>query len=124
MEGAREFSTMFKTGQYDKLFLTSSHHARGKTFHIHVLPEDVKVESREELYKIKGRVEVYGIIGGQPGWTERYGWIHQGKWCADFGKLVIAREEEIKNSKSRVKIISDKNKVLEQKLVAELLEKY
>ena len=38
---------------------------------------------------------MYGITGGQPGWTETYGWLHRGKWEQDFAALVAQRRIEI-----------------------------
>jgi len=124
MKGAREFAELFETGQYGKLFLTSGSHARGKEFFIHVLPEGVKVKDTMELYKTESKVEVYGVIGGNPGWTEWYGWIHQGKWCADFGKLVGERKNEIENSNNKDTAISEEKQAQDKKRTAELLGNY
>lgn len=97
MNGAREFAEMFRTGQHDRLYLVSGHHARGKTFHIYVLPEGVAAESNGPCNGPvnSDAVEVYGIVGGQPGWTESYGWLHKGRWQADFAELVAKRQAEI-----------------------------
>jgi len=124
MKGAREFAELFETGQYGKLFIETGSHARGKIFRIYVLPEGAKVKYTMELYEIKGVVEVYGIVGGQPGWTEQYDWIHTGKWCADFGKLVGERKKEIQNSNNKDTILSEEKQQNEKKRVAELLDKY
>ena len=48
-----------------------------------------------EALKERPAVEVYGITGGQPGWTETYGWLHRGKWEQDFAALVEKRRTEI-----------------------------
>ncbi len=93
MQGAREYATMFSSGQHGRLYLTSGQHARGKEFHIWVLPSDEKVAGMPWI--VSGAVEVYGITGGQPGWTETYGWLHRGKWEQDFAALVEARRAEI-----------------------------
>ena len=61
MEGARKYATMFKTGQYGKLYLVSSHHARGKTFRIYVIPEG-------EDAKPNGDSDVPRRIGLPNGW--------------------------------------------------------
>lgn len=92
MQGANQYAWMFKTGQYDRFYITSGSHARGSTFHIQILPEGIRAipngPSPNNLCVNENAVEVYGIIGGHPGWTESYGWLHQGKWQNDFEKLV------------------------------------
>ena len=93
MQGAREYARMFSSGQHGRLYLTSSEHARGKEFHVWVLPSEEKVAVLP--WNVQGAVEVYGITGGQPGWTETYGWLHRGKWEQDFAALVEARLAEI-----------------------------
>lgn len=93
MNGAREYATMFRTGQHGRLYLVSDKHARGKTFRIWVLPSTDPPGGMP--WSVKDAVEVYGITGGQPGWTESYGWLHRGKWEQDFADLVEARKAEI-----------------------------
>lgn len=102
MKGANEYAKLFKTGQHGRLYLVSSSHARGKTFHIYVLPEgEAALPNSDNAPLNKNKVEVYGITGGQPGWTEEYSWLHHGKWEQDFAELVekrraaIAEEEAI-----------------------------
>lgn len=93
MHGAREYATMLRSGQHGRLYLVSGEHARGKTFHIWVLPSAEPVTGMP--WSVKDAVEVYGITGGQPGWTETYGWLHRGKWEQDFAALVETRRTEI-----------------------------
>lgn len=97
MNGAREFAELFPTGQYGRLYLVSGSHARGKTFHIYVLPADVTAipNGSQNRCLNKDAVEVYGITGGQPGWTESYGWLYGGKWQSDFAALVADKKAEI-----------------------------
>jgi hypothetical protein len=96
MRGAREYANMFRTGQYGRLYLVSSSHARGKTFHIFVLPAGENATPNGENAPLnKDAVEVYGIINGQPGWTENYGWLHKGRWIEDFDNLCAVRKSEI-----------------------------
>ena len=94
MKGAREYARLFKTGQHGKLYITVGRHARGLFFHIQVLPEGEEAipNGESNLCINDNAIEVYGIIGGQPGWTERYGWLHEGKWQQDFYKLVEKRK--------------------------------
>jgi len=95
MKGANEYAKLFKTGQYGQLYIRSSSHARGKTFHVYVLPEGEKaIPNYDNPPLNKNCVEVYGVVSGQPGWTETYGWLHEGKWKDDFYKLVEERKAQ------------------------------
>lgn len=97
MNGARQYAELFKTGQFGRLYIVSGSHARGKTFHIYVLPKGVEAQSNgpNNAPLNVDAVEVYGITGGQPGWTETYGWLHAGKWQQDFLEVVANRQAEL-----------------------------
>lgn len=56
------------------IFVTSTH-ARGECFHMYI----VNTHDNDEEIK-KNAIEVYGVISGNSGWTEEYGWLHRGKW--------------------------------------------
>ena len=93
MKGAREYVQYLESGVFGRLQIVVGGHARGRTLHIYVLPEPGSLEAS---------VEVYGVVKGQPGWDEEYGWLVDGPWVADFGKLVAvgkAREAEIEAAK-------------------------
>ena len=87
MQGAREYAKLIPTGWYGKLYCVSGRHARGSTFHIYVMPKGATTITVDS-------VEVFGIIGGNPGWTECYGWLHQGKWQEDFRVLLESKKKE------------------------------
>lgn len=93
MNGAREYATLFMSGQYGRLYIESSGHARGKTFHIWVLASEEPLLTHPS--SSNSTVEVYGITGGNHGWTETYGWLHRGKWEQDFYALVEKRRAAI-----------------------------
>lgn len=95
MNGAREFAALFQTGQIGRLYVVAGRHARGRTFRIFVLPEGeaARPNGSENAPLNSDAVEVYGVTGGNPGWTESYGWLHDGKWVNDFMALVVARTE-------------------------------
>ena len=97
MNGARDYARLFGTGQYGRLFIVSGSHARGSTFHIFVLPEGEKAIPNGPSNGPLNRdaVEVYGVVGGNRGWTESYGWLHHGKWESDFDRLVEAKKQQI-----------------------------
>lgn len=125
MNGAREYAELFPAGQHGQLLLLSGSHARGRTFHIYVLPEGVQAERLVgHLRPPSGAVEVYGILGGQPGWTEYYGWIHEGPWQDDFSRLVEAREKEVAQKKAQKKAEQTAAKQAEEKRTADLLSTY
>lgn len=112
MIGAREYAELFKTGQYDRLYIVSGSHARGKTFRIQVLPKDETAIPNGDgnLCLNKDAVTVYDIISGQPGWAEIYGWLHEGKWQADFFDLVEKQMELLENERKQTEVLSNKYK--------------
>jgi hypothetical protein len=117
MKGAREYAQMFSTKQHGKLFLVSDSHARGKTFSIWILPSEEPINKMP--WTIKDAVQVYGITGGQPGWTETYGWLHDGKWKDDFAKLVAARKIEIEEAKAeRARAIAERERAATERKTA------
>lgn len=89
MKGARRYADLFKTGQYGRLYLVSGSHARGKTFRIYILPDgNNALPNGEHNPPLNtNAVEVYGVVSGNPGWTESYDWIHRGKWQNDFYEI-------------------------------------
>jgi hypothetical protein len=94
MKGADEFCKVFKkTERIGRLYLLPDSHARGKTFRIYILPEGEKVIKNGDCNPPLNSncVEVYGIISGQPGWTDAYGWLHTGKWVDDFNEIYKTR---------------------------------
>lgn len=121
MNGAREFARLFRTGQYGRLFINSGSHARGSTFHIWVLPEGVTVEGQ---FPGKEAVEVYGVVGGNPGWTECYGWLHNGKWQDDFRRLVEQRRAELEQQTNQSEIQKALAEQAEQDRIKSILSNY
>jgi len=100
VRGADEYAVLFNTGQYGCLYIVSGCHARGLTFHIQVLPEGEKAipNGTNNLCTNSNAVEVYGIVSGDPGWTESYGWLHRGPWIEDFKKLAQHRAQLKENA--------------------------
>jgi hypothetical protein len=96
MNGAYLYAKLFETGQYGRLYVVSGSHARGKTFHIYVLPKDVvAIPNGPNNGPInKDAIEVYGAVDGQRGWTETYGWLHHGPWQDDFFSIKAEKEKE------------------------------
>ena len=111
MRGAREYAELFNSGMYGNLRIQSGKHARGYEFHIFICTP-------------KGEVEVYGILGGQPGWTEYYGWKFHGPWEDDFLQLVKKQGEikiqQIRNNRLKLEI----KKRIEDEEVVKILNSY
>jgi hypothetical protein len=126
MKGAREYAGLFKTGQYGKLYITSFYHARGKTFRIQVLPEGEKAKSNGPGNPClnKDAVTVYGIVLGQSGWNEKYGWLYKGPWQEDFYKLVEKRKKEIENREEIEKKRKQEKEEAERQRIKNLLDQY
>ena len=80
MNGAKEYALLFDSGRYGAFRIYSGEHARGRYFHLFLVTSI-------------GETEVYGITGGHPGWTERYGWLHDGPWIEDFMAMVNAKRK-------------------------------
>lgn len=96
MQGARQYSELLTTEQVGRLYIVMGHHARGYTLQIFVLPEGEAAlpNGPNNACLNSNAVEVYGVIAGQRGWTEEYGWLHRGPWCEDFQALVKDRAEK------------------------------
>jgi len=106
MNGAREYYKLFnKACQIDRLYILPHYHARGKTFRIYVLPEgeDVVENGGCNPPLNPDAVEVYGVISGNLGWSESYGWIHDGLWREHFKSLCDTRILESKKKAEEYK---------------------
>jgi len=126
MKGACEYAGLFKTGQYGRLCIVSGFHARGKTFRIFILPkgEDAIFNGPNNPPLNTDAIEVYGVISGQPGWSEEYGWLHLGKWADDFEVLL---QEKIAEEKKRLEVKDEGIRIKEAKeaiRIKKLLETY
>lgn len=64
------------------------------------------------------------VIGGHPGWTERYGWIHKGKWVDDFQNMVNNRTVQVFEEISKAEKLTAQLKEQEMKRVKLLLNNY
>ena len=119
MKGANEYANLIQTCQIGRLYMVSGYHARGNTFEIYVLPEGEKVipNGQHNPPLNSDAVKVYGPISGQLGWSEEYGWIHEGRWQDDFEKICelkrAEKESSAKASKLRKKM---RNKEKEDKI--------
>lgn len=123
MKGAKEYAELFeKSQQHDKLYLQVGEHARGKTFHLWILPSEEKLT--ESIHTCKDAVEVYGITSGQPGWTETYGWLHKGAWQEDFEKLVNSKKLEKEAERKKNQDLNEEAEKEKREKVKSLLASY
>lgn len=106
MKGAAEYADALDRGEHrvGKLKIWFGSHARGKTLQIWVIGNN------------GDEVMVYGVINGQPGWTEEYGWLHRGPWEKDFHDFVSKQraEKSAKNAAWEAEQLAAKNRVSEK----------
>jgi hypothetical protein len=69
-------------------------------------------------------IEVYGVISGNPGWTEEYGWKHEGKWQEDFEKLVHSKEMELEAKEKMNQATTEEKEKEERERTKALLGAY
>jgi hypothetical protein len=122
----QEYAELFKTGQYGRFYIVSGMHARGRTFHIYILPEGEGgiYNGKDNRPLNENAVEVYGVTGGDPGWSETYGWLHHGKWEQDFAELVDAMKVDAAKEQALLEQKLADLKAAEARRIAELLRAY
>lgn len=81
-----EYAYRFRKGNVEFIL---SEHARGKTFRI-------------ELIDGASRLEVYGVVRGQTGWDEEYGWTRKGTWVKPILEYLHNLEREIAEYEARL----------------------
>jgi hypothetical protein len=126
MQGADEYAQLFKTGQYGRFYIVSGEHARGRTFHMFVLPEGEPAVSNGPNNSClnENAVEVYGVTGGQRGWTETYGWLHEGKWVEDFLVLVENAKRDLQSEREKREQQNEASKAAKSNRAKQMLETY
>lgn len=118
MKGA-EFARYFTDGRCEyvgNLQILAGHHARGRTLTI-----SVRVQTEHGWDEF---VPVYGIVSGQPGWTEEYGWLHHGPWVEDFEREVQRRIDAEKAKEEAKEREEQESKQRAADRVAFLLSRY
>lgn len=95
----------FETKRYGPLYIVSGSHARGKTFHAYLLdpgqelPPNPRSGPNNRHPDLRDDQEIYGVVRGQRGWTEEYGWIETHPGVQDgsakqlFTQLIDANEQ-------------------------------
>ena len=117
MKGADEYARLFRVGNYQfgRLAIVAGCHARGLTFEVYVLPEGEKAKwnGQGNPPLNDDAVEVYGVVSGEPGWTEAYGWLHTGKWIQDFQRIVEKKQAE--KAEKETAEIEEKSKLIKER---------
>jgi len=105
--------------KHKNIVFVLSTHARGKCFKIWIYEND----------NIKGtlkdnHLEVYGITGGQPGWTETYGWLHNGSWVKYITNYFQQLEKLIYEEGHKNEIAADKTEEIRKKNIQNKIDKF
>lgn len=127
MNGAREYAKYFtKAEQHGRLYILPSSHARGKTFRIFVLPKGENVIAGCGINPPlnDNTVLVYGMISGQRGWTESYGWIHKGSWVQDFERILQEKKDAITISNIEATAFSAEAQRIKDRKIKSILKDY
>lgn len=126
MNGAREYSELFATGQHGRFYFVSSSHARGNTFRVFLLPRDtIAIPNGDNNPPLNSDiVEIYGVVSGNSGWNEEYGWIHHGPWERDFDCIVDNKRTELERQSERLEQAQAVAQQYEKSRIAVLLSNY
>lgn len=78
--GFEEFEDSIKFIRKGNFVFDCDFHARGKTLHIYLLKDMPSLDAdeyllRKEVYSSENALEVYGVVSGNLGWTETYGYL-------------------------------------------------
>lgn len=116
-----KYARLFKTGQYDRLYILSLNYGYiHKGLDIYVLPKD-RIAIIDFINKPpinENIVKVYGVV------DNKHDWLHKGKWCEDFNKLVEQKQQEhSEKTKERERMFKTKIEA-EQKKIKKLLAAY
>lgn len=71
----------FTTQRYGPLYIVSGSHARGRTFYAYLLDTgqeltpNLRIGPNNRHPSLRDDQEIFGVVAGQRGWSEQYGWI-------------------------------------------------
>lgn len=70
---------LFESQCFGPLYIVSGRHARGRTFYAYLLDPGQTLKpspygGNNRHPDLRDDQEIFGIVRGQPGWTEEYGW--------------------------------------------------
>lgn len=86
---------LFQSQQYGPLYIVSGRHARGRTLYAYLLepgqelPHSTRQGPNNKHPGIAEQQKVFGVVRGQPGWTEEYGWIQEHPAVQDGSAQVL-----------------------------------
>lgn len=98
-------ASFFETQRYGPLYIVSGSHARGRTLHAFLLDPGQELTpnprsgTNNRHPSLRDDQEIYGVVQGQRGWTEEYGWIQDHPHVQDgsasklFIQLIEANEQ-------------------------------
>ena len=91
-------------------------HARGRTLDIYIIKDEDDLR-KNGLYDCD-RLKVYGMISGQCGWNEKYGWIIEGDWCEYINGILkksieLYNQNQLNNEREKRQKKIDERKTLE-----------
>ena len=91
-------------------------HARGRTLDIYLIEDEDVLRENGLFYCDK--VKVYGMVSGQPGWTDKYGWIIEGNWC-EYINGILEKSIELYNQNKLIAECKNKQRVSEKRKTLE-----
>ena len=141
MQGAREYVDIIQSGvrhgivqnltgygwyKYKNLLMLIGSHARGKTLEISVVDIDKFNTARDiKFYSLNcEKLEVYGVVSGQRGWTEVYGWLHDGRWKDLFGEMLEEIKEKNEEARKLEELKYKEIKTLEKEIIKTKIERF
>ena len=95
-----KFCKLFpRAEQIGRFYMLPGKHARGPTFRIFLLKDGETAHGGSGVNAPlnNGKIELYGVTSGHPGWTEKYGWLEEGDWEAEIEKIIDNRECDMGN---------------------------
>lgn len=127
--GFEEFEDSIKFIRKGNFVFDCDYHARGKTLHIYLLKEMPSLDVDEKLlcekvYNSKNALEVYGVISGQCGWTETYGYLVNNKIKHILSQILIDAVRNYNNLLNEKKANVSKQKTDEKIAYAEKVKDF
>lgn len=89
--------------QHENIVFIISTHARGKCFCIWIYENSEIQDTLKDSH-----LEVYGITGGQSGWTETYGWTCEGSFVNYITNYLDSLEKQVYEYEHADEIAADK----------------
>ncbi|PHE64431.1 hypothetical protein COF68_06230 [Bacillus toyonensis] len=101
------------------VFVTSTH-ARGECFQMFLVEDP---HASDERIKNEA-LEVYGVVSGNPGWTEVYDWIHKGEWVEFIENYLRRLETQLQNISNEQRAIKEDKQETKDNETSSKLDKF